>query len=701
MRISQVTPGLLPIPPNGWGAVEKIIWEYHQNTIKLGHQSEIKYLNEITPDGQDVVHIHVANLALMAQERGIPYVFSMHDHHAYLYGKDSPVFQENYNALKGARLGLVPAKYLVDYFDLPNVQYLSHGVNTDFFTPGQQAEMNLLCVANNGFIHDQSEDRKGFLYAIQAAKALDLPITVAGPSNNKNFFERYPQDYSKLEIKYDLTELELKELYQKHSIFVHASNLEAGHPNLTLLEAMSSGLPVAGTFELDNQLPGLTAIERSEQSTIQGIEHILENYNQEKTLALKTAHERDWFNITQDLINRYSLNMKDLLAYHYKNTKITRIPPKKPTNRFIPTFINGAKLEVLGPVSQTYHVKFIDLDTGNVEYTVDLANNTWGSPAKKYHVNWRIEVWLQDEMVYEHNFDPQDRRVYIALDSRALGDTLAWMPYVEEYRKKHNCKVVCSTFQNYLFESEYPEIEFVSPGNLVHNLYAMYTIGWFCFRDGTVDLTKNKNDFKTIPLQQASSDFLGIPFSEIRPKVAIPNQERTIEGKYVCIAPHASAHAKYWQYDKGWQGLIDYLNDKGYKVVMITHEPLGDVWHDSKLGGTLTGVINKTGDIPLQDRINDIKHADMFIGLSSGLSWLSWAVGTQTTIISGFTDTFLEPQETIRLINESVCHGCSSRHILDAGDWQWCPDQKGTPRQFECSKAITLEDVISKIDAYL
>ena len=37
---------------------------------------------------------------------------------------------------------------------------------------------------------------------------------------------------------------------------------------------------------------------------------------------------------------------------------------------------------------------------------------------------------------------------------------------------------------------------------------------------------------------------------------------------------------------------------------MLTAEPLGDEWHDSKLGGTLTRVIDKTGfDIPLEDHI--------------------------------------------------------------------------------------------------
>jgi hypothetical protein len=34
MKITQVTPGLITIPPNGWGAVEKIIWNY-QKSFKI------------------------------------------------------------------------------------------------------------------------------------------------------------------------------------------------------------------------------------------------------------------------------------------------------------------------------------------------------------------------------------------------------------------------------------------------------------------------------------------------------------------------------------------------------------------------------------------------------------------------------------------------------------------------------------------
>ena len=250
MKVINVTPGLLPIPPNGWGAVEKVIWDYHLQLQANNISSEIKYLNEINYDDSMIVHVHVANLANECYQKGIPYIFTIHDHHAYLYGKDSDVFRENLKAIENSVFSLSPCKYLVPYFGSKKLRYFSHAVNTDVFKLNDRARHNklkLLCVANNGYAYNQSIDRKGFGLAIQAAMDLDLPLTIAGPSNNNNFFKTLDpklNNYSNLTKLYDLDEKWLVNLYNEHDAFVHLSELEAGHPNLTLLEAMACGIPV-------------------------------------------------------------------------------------------------------------------------------------------------------------------------------------------------------------------------------------------------------------------------------------------------------------------------------------------------------------------------------------------------------------------------------------------------------------------------
>ena len=80
----------------------------------------------------------------------------------------------------------------MDYFDdTDKLFYLSHAVNTSFFTPVAErpSEHRLLMVANNGLAGDYGFDRKGFRYGIEAARELDLPITIVGTDANQKFFD--------------------------------------------------------------------------------------------------------------------------------------------------------------------------------------------------------------------------------------------------------------------------------------------------------------------------------------------------------------------------------------------------------------------------------------------------------------------------------------------------------------------------------
>jgi hypothetical protein len=47
------------------------------------------------------------------------------------------------------------------------------------------------------------------------------------------------------------------------------------------------------------------------------------------------------------------------------------------------------------------------------------------------------------------------------------------------------------------------------------------------------------------------------------------------------------------------------------------------------------------------------------------------------------------------------CEGCFNRVRLDGGDWNWCPDHKGTDRQFECTKSISSIQVIKELEKFL
>jgi glycosyltransferase involved in cell wall biosynthesis len=311
MKICQVHPACgIDVPPKDWGAIEKIVWELHLNFLAHGYESEIKFATEINPGDFDVVHCHVGNLALMLQKQGVPYVFQLHDHHAYHYGKDSHVFRENMKAIEGSIASLVPARYLVEYFDHPKVQYFAHGINNKEFYPIKKSkpkEPKLLMVANNGLAGNPSFDRKGFSYGIALAQSRNLPITVAGPSNNKHFFNSHlwTLAYPKLNIIFDLPNSELLNLYHQHDIFIHPTMLEAGHPNLTMIEAVAAGLPVVADWEHETVFHGGWRAPRDVFEMARGLDDIINNWDDYRQRCSNTAQELDWFNRAEELVKIY------------------------------------------------------------------------------------------------------------------------------------------------------------------------------------------------------------------------------------------------------------------------------------------------------------------------------------------------------------------------------------------------------------
>jgi glycosyltransferase involved in cell wall biosynthesis len=327
MRIVHVATGLITIPPNGWGAVERLIWEYKQGLEKLGDVVDIKYMNELERWPDTIVHAHLANQALYCRDKGIPYVYSLHDHHTEWYGKDSWVYKQNLEAMKHSIISFTHAEYLIDYFsETDKLFYLRHGANTEFFTPDYRlGGHKLLMIANNGLAGDSGFDRKGFRYGIEAARELDLPITIAGHPNNEKFFDIHIEltNYKKLTLKLtNPTDEEMRELYQDHSIFLHPSMLEAGHPNLTLCEAASSCIPIVGTYRGSKHFPGMWVLPNiSTESVMHGITETIKTYEHRRQEMLTVRNSYSWDNVAKTLHKYYENVSKITEGYTSEKTK--------------------------------------------------------------------------------------------------------------------------------------------------------------------------------------------------------------------------------------------------------------------------------------------------------------------------------------------------------------------------------------------
>ncbi len=89
MKVAIVGPGIMPIPPTGWGAVEILIWDQKLALEKLGHEVLIvntpnsnDILKEIDSFDPDFVHVQYDDFVELVTY--IRYPCSITSHFGYL-----------------------------------------------------------------------------------------------------------------------------------------------------------------------------------------------------------------------------------------------------------------------------------------------------------------------------------------------------------------------------------------------------------------------------------------------------------------------------------------------------------------------------------------------------------------------------------------------------------------------------------------
>jgi len=377
-------------------------------------------------------------------------------------------------------------------------------------------------------------------------------------------------------------------------------------------------------------------------------------------------------------------------------------------------FNQGARVVLPNRTEGKWRVRLRDLDTENILFQSE-NQGAFVNSAKRWFVRFRVEVWSIDEAapdqpraVLSHDFDPRDRDVLIQFPVGTVGDILAWFPYAARFAEHHpGCRVTCalSGLIIPMLRDAYPNLRFVTHEELVEQklaeaMYATYSLGIF-FGDEAHDW--QPTDFRLVGLHRTAGYILGVDPAEEAPRLALPDESRPIAEPYAVIAVQSSSGCKYWNNPNGWREVVGFLKANGYRVICIDQKPVhgnGLMWTHIPHGSE-----DETGDRPLTERARWLRHASLFVGLSSGLSWLAWAAGCPVVLISGFTHPTNEFATPYRVINWHACNSCwnDPRHRFDHRDFFWCPRHQGTPRQFECTRLITpaqVKQAIARIPGF-
>ena len=340
-------------------------------------------------------------------------------------------------------------------------------------------------------------------------------------------------------------------------------------------------------------------------------------------------------------------------------------------------FCCGLRLEA---PTAGWRVRISDAETGLVFYDEVSEQAQRIVSLEKYYMPWLVEVYDENTLIYRHRFSPAGRKVHFVCNS-AIGDTLAFLPYLPLYRQLYEAKLSVRV-EPALWETVHRFCPWLEFAELVpEDAYAVY----YCIfmPEGAHILLPL--DAREVPLWQMGRILLGL--ARARTKMEWPAAERRIAEPYVCIGVQASDVAKTWQYPGGWEEIVLGLRELGYRVLCIDRER-------EQSGHGLRacmpeGAEDFTGPHDLSERADMLYHAEFFIGLSSGLAWLARTVGCPVVLIGGFSRPWHEFPEAYRVGNMHLCNGCCNDLRLNFKEGICQRQSRASETFLQCSKKIT------------
>jgi len=317
MKVSIVGPGIMPIPPTGWGAVEILIWDQKLALEKLGHevdivntQSPVEILNQVNKFRPDFVHIQYDDFIELYPY--VQYPCAITSHFGYF---EQPNKWDYYGERIAKPFGRIQ----------PNVFCLSGGIK-DVYADVLKIPEKRLFVTPNGVnvdnfrstISPEFPDRSIYLAKIDYRKRQHMfqsisSLYYAGNTADPRFdtSNNYLGEWSKDTLYTHLTE---------YGNLVLLSDGEA-HP-LVCLEAFAAGLGVVvsewAAANLDTDREFITVIAEEKINDIGFVEEMIvknRNYcNNNREEIIEYAKEFDWVNV----VDKYYVSSMQTIIGNYK-----------------------------------------------------------------------------------------------------------------------------------------------------------------------------------------------------------------------------------------------------------------------------------------------------------------------------------------------------------------------------------------------
>ena len=312
MKISIIGPGIMPIPPTGWGAVEILIWDQKLALEKLGHEvdivntkSPIEIIQKINAYRPDFVHLQYDDFIELYPY--IQYPCAITSHFGYLEQPNKWGYYHDRIVKPFQRIA-------------PNIFCLSDGIRDVYKNELLIKESNLHVTPNgvntSKFVtrDPMYPDRSLYLAKIDYRKRQFMfqsisSLYYAGNNADSNFNTNinYLGEWSKEYLYNNLTD---------YGNLVLLSDGEA-HP-LVCMEALAAGLGVVvceyGAANLDTTKDFITVIPESKITDLKYLEdEIVKNRDysvSHKDDIIKYASNFDWVNVIKD---RYIPCVEDLI----------------------------------------------------------------------------------------------------------------------------------------------------------------------------------------------------------------------------------------------------------------------------------------------------------------------------------------------------------------------------------------------------